>query len=145
MDEFQNFTGASGACNLFIGVVREGSKNEMVREKEHKKISGIYLEYYQSMTENAIKTILENALAKFPELNFCSLVHRIGYIKAGEAIMLVFTASQYRKTALEATDFLISFLKNQVPLWKKEIFADGSESWVEQKQSDRLGFRKYQN
>ena len=134
----------SGAYNLFIGVVRESSKNGARHKTEYKKITGIYLEYYQSMTENAIKTTLENALDKFPELNFCSLVHRIGHIKAGEAIMLVFTASQYRKTALEATDYLISFLKNRVPLWKKEIFADGSEAWVEQKLRDRMSYQKYQ-
>jgi molybdopterin synthase catalytic subunit len=66
----------------------------------------------------------------------CTLIHRVGRLVPGENIVLVVAAAAHRRAALEATEFLIDWLKTRAPFWKKEIFADGGEAWVAARESD---------
>ena len=50
--------------------------------------------------------------------------------------MLVLAAAAHRQAALEATQFLIDWLKTKAPFWKKELFADGGDAWVEAREAD---------
>ncbi len=97
-------------------------------------IIALELEHYPAMTREALETLVTQAVARW-ELLGCVLIHRVGVIKTGEAIVLVGTASSHRAAALEACTFLIDRLKTEAPFWKKEHKADGAK-WVDTKASD---------
>jgi molybdopterin synthase catalytic subunit len=87
------------------------------------------------MTERAMTTIGAEAEARW-SLMGSLLIHRVGPMRPGETIVLVLAASAHRQAALEASAFLIDWLKTKAPFWKKERFADGSEAWVDARESD---------
>jgi len=116
-----------GAVVTFTGLVRDFD-NE-------KHILALHLEHYPGMTEKSLHEIAEQATARWP-LQGIVIIHRIGRLEAGDAIVLVATASAHRNAAFAAADFVMDYLKNDAPFWKKEIRDDGEE-WVAAKQSDR--------
>ena len=65
-----------------------------------------------------------------------TLIHRVGTLHPGDNIVLVLAACAHRQAALDATGFLIDWLKTKAPFWKKETFVDGTESWVEARADD---------
>jgi molybdopterin synthase catalytic subunit len=71
-------------------------------------------------------------------------VHRYGLIKPGENIVLVVTASAHRQAAFEGASFLMDYLKNAAPFWKKQHLVNGEESdWVETKADDKEAFKRW--
>ena len=113
--------GEIGGLGCFVGTVRDTSKG--------REIVSMTLEHYPAMTERAMAKIADEAAERWPLLG-CTLIHRVGTLLAGENIVLVLAASAHRQAALDATGFLIDWLKTRAPFWKKERFADGSETWV---------------
>jgi molybdopterin synthase catalytic subunit len=116
-----------GGIGCFVGVVRGGSGANA--------ISAMTLEHYPGMTERAIERIAAEAEARWNLLG-CTIIHRIGRLLPGENIVLVLAASAHRQAALEATSFLIDWLKTRAPFWKKEHLAAGQESWVAARTAD---------
>jgi molybdopterin synthase catalytic subunit len=112
-----------GAVASFTGLVRGDDG-----------VTAIALEHYPAMTEAALRALCEAATARW-QLSGCTLIHRIGKMAVGEAIVLVATASPHRAAALEACAFLIDRLKTDAPFWKKEYRGDAAR-WVEAKASD---------
>lgn len=116
-----------GAIGSFLGTVRDVAGG--------RTITAMTLEHYPGMTERAMARIAAEAERRWPLLG-CTLIHRIGRLLPGENIVLVLAASPHRHAALEATGFLIDWLKTAAPFWKKESFVDGSEGWVEARETD---------
>jgi molybdopterin synthase catalytic subunit len=87
------------------------------------------------MTERAIARIVEEAERRWSLLG-CTVIHRSGRLLAGENIVLVLAAASHRQPALDATAFLIDWLKTKAPFWKKEESVGGAESWVEARVED---------
>ncbi len=92
------------------------------------------LEHYPAMTERALAAIAAEADARWP-LTGGSVIHRIGRMLPGEAIVLVAVASAHRAAAFDAAAFLMDWLKTKAPFWKSEERAGGA-TWVEAKASD---------
>ncbi|SFR79431.1 molybdenum cofactor biosynthesis protein MoaE [Sphingomonas jatrophae] len=113
-----------GAVASFTGIVRGGDGLE-----------ALVLEHHPTMTMKAIRVICETAAARWPLLGIVA-IHRVGPLSVGERIVLVAAASPHRAAALEATAFLIDWLKTRAPFWKQERFADGRTSWVEARAED---------
>ncbi|MEM9044562.1 MAG: molybdenum cofactor biosynthesis protein MoaE [Pseudomonadota bacterium] len=113
-----------GAVASFIGLVR-GSR-ETVRSLE--------LEHYPGMTERSLEAILFEAKERWP-LDGARIVHRVGALAPGDQIVLVLTASRNREASLEATAFIMDYLKTRAPFWKKEDGPEGS-TWVDARESD---------
>ncbi len=113
-----------GGIGCFVGVVRDDDG-----------LSALVLEHYPAMTERAIRRIAEQAAGRFG-LCGCTVIHRVGALAVGEAIVLVLAAAPHRAAALEATAFLIDWLKTEAPFWKREARADGSQRWVEAREAD---------
>jgi molybdopterin synthase catalytic subunit len=86
------------------------------------------------MTEASLTQVCEDAMRRW-QLAGCTIIHRVGRMTVGEAIVLVVAASSHRANALEACAYLIDRLKTDAPFWKKE-FRDGAAIWVEAKDSD---------
>ena len=111
-----------GGIVTFLGTVRDFS-----RGKEVKKL---VFEHYPDMAVEKMKELREKALEKF-EIIEVSMLHRKGEIGIGENIALIVVAAEHRKDAFLACMWLIDELKKVVPIWKKEITAEG-EIWVEE-------------
>jgi molybdopterin synthase catalytic subunit len=115
-----------GGVASFTGVVRGGGG-----------LSALRLEAYPGMTERALEAIAEQAMRRWALLG-CTLIHRHGTLAVGERIVLVGTAAPHRAAALEACAFLIDWTKTKAPLWKQELFADGTSHWVEARADDAV-------
>tara|TARA_B110000196_G_scaffold297090_1_gene287913 strand:+ start:851 stop:1318 length:468 start_codon:yes stop_codon:yes gene_type:complete len=118
-----------GAVVSFIGYVREYNE-----DTKTKKLKQMYLEHYPGMSEKALMKIELNAKSRW-SLEDVFIVHRIGKLLPREPIVAVVVASQHRKNAFEACEFIIDFLKTDAPFWKKEI-SDQDELWVQNRVED---------
>ena len=126
MERLQAAAGDAGAIASFLGIVRRGQKHP---------IEAMTLEHYPGMTERAIARMAAEAEGRWA-LSGCRIIHRTGRIPVGGRIVLVLTASRHRQSALEATAFLIDWLKVGAPFWKKEHPVAGEAQWVEAKAAD---------
>lgn len=118
-----------GGIGCFVGTVRAD------KGPAGSAVMGMTLEHYPGMTERAIGRIVEEAEARWPLLG-CTVVHRVGPLRPGDNIVLVIAASSHRQAALDATAFLIDWLKTKAPFWKKEDRSDGAGAWVEARETD---------
>jgi molybdopterin synthase catalytic subunit len=117
-----------GGLGCFIGTVRAAPPGERV-------LTAMTLEQYPGMTQRALEKIAAEAERRW-ELLGCTVIHRHGRLELGANIVLVIAAAAHRQAALDATSFLIDWLKTKAPFWKQEHFADGTGHWVEAKSSD---------
>lgn len=116
-----------GGIGVFVGTVRDTAGG--------RKITAMTLEHYPGMTGRALAAIAAEAEARWP-LARCTVIHRVGRLTPGEGIVLVATTSAHRQAALEATAFLIDWLKTRAPFWKHEEFAEGGGQWVAARDED---------
>lgn len=119
-------SGAAGAVVTFLGQVRESG--------DRQEVTGLVLEHYSGMTERVLHQHIVNACQRWSLLGVV-VVHRVGRMALGENIVGVVVASQHRQAAFDAVQYLMDFLKNDVPIWKQELTDQGAE-WVEQKEAD---------
>jgi molybdopterin synthase catalytic subunit len=116
-----------GGIGCFVGTVRNNALDQ--------RVAAMTLEHYPAMTERAIARITEEAERRWQLLG-CTVIHRVGRLVAGDNIVLVLAAAAHRQPALDATAFLIDWLKTKAPFWKREEFADGGGAWVEAREAD---------
>ena len=114
-----------GGISTFIGIVRGGNNNSL---------NSMTLEHYSGMTEKMLNEIDNEAKERW-DLIETKIIHRYGELFPGDQIVLVITASEHRKNAIESCQFLIDWLKTKAPFWKLEDSTKG-KNWVEEKQSD---------
>ncbi len=110
-----------GATVTLDGYVRQFTKD---RET-------LYLVYeaYEPMALSEIEKLIEKAHEQF-EIAHVGIVHRLGKLEIGETSVVISVSAPHRKAAFKACEWLIRELKRTVPIWKKEVYADG-EMWVE--------------
>ncbi|MDE3095931.1 MAG: molybdenum cofactor biosynthesis protein MoaE [Chloroflexota bacterium] len=110
-----------GAVVLFYGVVRNENRGRSVR----------YLEYdaYEPMALKKLRAVADEVRAKFP-VTGVGVLHRIGRLEVGETSLLVAVSAGHRREAFEACHYAVDRIKETVPIWKKEVWEDGSE-WIE--------------
>jgi molybdopterin synthase catalytic subunit len=123
-----------GGIGCFVGTVRDHSGG--------RRIQVMRLEHYPAMTVRALERIAGEAEGRWSLLG-CTVIHRVGDLAPGENIVLVLAAAAHRQAALDATGFLIDWLKTSAPFWKKERFADGSEAWVEARTEDHTAAARW--
>ncbi len=121
----------TGAVATFVGLARA----------ERGAAVALELEAYPGFTEAAIGEIADQATARF-QLQDVQIVHRIGRIAPGEAIVFVAAAAAHRREAFEACDFLMDYLKSRAPFWKKEHGPDGAR-WIEPTDRDRTDAQRW--
>jgi molybdopterin synthase catalytic subunit len=123
-----------GGIGAFVGTVRDSAKG--------RPITAMTLEHYPGMTERAMAAVGAAAEQRWGLMGSL-LLHRVGPLRPGETIVLVLAASAHRQAALEASAFLIDWLKTKAPFWKKESFADGSEAWVDAREADEAAAARW--
>lgn len=109
-----------GGIATFLGCARDFSEGHNVSE--------ISFEAYGSMALTEMRTLREEAIARFGLLD-ARIVHRVATVKAGDNIVLIVAGAEHRAAAFDACRWMIDELKQRVPIWKKEITPLG-EAWV---------------
>ncbi len=112
---------AAGAVVLFLGTTREFTAG--------KQTASLDYECYPEMAEKKLAELEAEARRRWP-LEECAVVHRLGHLEIEEASVAVAVSSPHRAAAFEAARWLIDTIKQDVPIWKKENWADGSQEWV---------------
>lgn len=103
------------------GYVRQFTKG---RETLH-----LVYEAYEPMAVKEMQKLVEQAKREF-EISNVGIIHRLGKLEIGETSVVISVAAPHRRAAFAACEWLIKELKRTVPIWKKEVYADG-EIWIE--------------
>ena len=131
-----------GGIGCFVGVVRDNGPSVTDPSVTVRSVTAMTLEHYPGMTERAIARIVEQASERWPLLG-CTVIHRVGTLLPGENIVLVVAASSHRQAALDATAFLIDWLKTKAPFWKREDLASGDGAWVDAREEDNAAASRW--
>ena len=116
-----------GGIATFVGAVRD--------QNEGKKVVAIEYQAYEPMAIKTMQSIGEEMRRAYGEVEV-AMVHRVGRLQVGEVSVVVAVGAPHRHEALGALGFGIERLKQAIPVWKKEFYADGS-SWLEQEPPGR--------
>ena len=111
-----------GALVTFFGSVRDSFEGRQVKLLRY--------EVYDEMAEASIRRI-EQEVRAASGADQVFIQHRVGDLHPGEHTILVAASSPHRHAAFEACRVALERVKTEVPVWKKEIYADGGEAWVE--------------
>ncbi len=111
-----------GAQVLFMGTVRASTDGWQTR--------GLDYEAYASMAESVLEDIAQRADALWPGCRL-AMAHRVGILAPGQAAVGVAAASSHRGDAFAAARFCIERLKQELPVWKKELGVDGRTFWAD--------------
>ena len=111
----------AGAVAVFEGTVRN----------HHEGRDVLHLEYeaHDPVAGREGRRIVDEASERFG-LDYASAVHRVGKLEIGESAVIVVVSAPHRAEAFDACRFIIDEIKQRVPIWKKEFYADGSSGWV---------------
>ncbi|WP_019638363.1 molybdenum cofactor biosynthesis protein [Paenibacillus fonticola] len=111
-------TANHGATLVFVGTTREMTGSQRT----------IHLEYeaYIPMALSKMEQIGEEIAASWPGTK-CAISHRIGQVNIAESSVIIAVSTPHRNDSYEASRYAIERLKQIVPIWKKEIWEDGTE------------------
>jgi molybdopterin synthase catalytic subunit len=111
---------AAGGLAVFVGAVRDHDGGQAVTQ----------LEYSAHPTaEQRLAEVAAEVAGEF-DVVAVAAVHRVGLLAIGDVAVVSAVSAAHRGTAFEASRALIDRLKERVPIWKHQLFADGTEEWV---------------
>ncbi len=116
-----------GATVTLDGYARRFTKDKATGEVRVTEY--LVYEAYEPMALKEMAKLIERAKAEF-EVSAIGIVHRLGRFEIGETSVVISVAAPHRKAAFAACEWLIKELKRTVPIFKKEVYADG-EAWSE--------------
>ena len=111
----------AGGAVLFVGTIR--------RRSGGKTVEGLTYEVYREMAERRMREIEVRVRKRWPVVKI-AMVHRYGRLKVGEVSVAVAISCEHRAEAFEACRYAIDTIKGTLPMWKKERFKGGSQTWV---------------
>ncbi len=112
-----------GAHSIFLGQVR----SDIIDEQQ---VSAIDYTTYEEMALEKMHEIREDIFSQF-QLTCMHVYHSLGVVKVGEICLFVFTSSKHRKMAIAACEEVVERIKQELPVWGKELFENGSYQWKE--------------
>ena len=114
-----------GAHNIFLGQIRKD-------EVAGKTVSAIEFSCYEEMAEKKLHDIREDAFKKF-DLTCMHIYHSLGIVNLGEICFFVFVSAAHRPQVYEATEYIVNKVKEDVPIFGKELFETGAYQWKKNK------------
>ncbi len=114
--------GCGGEC-VFIGKTRPDIN------KTHGELLALNYDCYQKMAQEELQTLAEEAIDRY-SVRHIRVTHAIGEVPIDEASVVIAVSSDHRDDAFTACRFMIDLLKQRVPIWKQEMWADGT-TWSE--------------
>jgi molybdopterin synthase catalytic subunit len=116
-----------GGMALFIGTVRASAA---VAGNEDRAVTSLDYEAHPTLAETKLAEIAHTAAGKW-DVRRVFAVHRTGKCELGEPTVVVACGAPHRGEALEACRWIIDTIKAEVPIWKREVYADsGDSAWV---------------
>jgi molybdopterin synthase catalytic subunit/molybdopterin converting factor small subunit len=112
-----------GAVVVFLGTVRNHHAG--------RRVDKLTYTAYRRMAEEALSKIVADLEASSPGLR-AAIVHRLGEVPVGEPSVVIAVASAHRAAAYEASRTALERLKAEVPIWKREHYAEGDAAWREE-------------
>lgn len=111
---------AAGGVVSFTGLVRSADGGRQVTS----------LDYSAHPTaRDVMLTVVEAVASSLPVVRVAAL-HRVGLLAVGDVAVVVAASAAHRDQAFEAARRLIDDIKATVPIWKHQVFADGTQEWV---------------
>ena len=118
---------AAGAVVLFLGITRQFTKG--------RETASLSYEAYREMAVKELERLERQARERWPLVD-CNIVHRLGEVPLAEASVAIAVSSHHRGDAFDAGRWLIDTLKETVPIWKQEHWANGGAEWVHPEHAD---------
>lgn len=113
--------GAAGAIVGFVGAVRNHDGGRSV----------VRLDYSAHPTAGAVLDEVVEAIAgDAAGVRAIAVSHRTGELEVGDVAFVVAVAADHRRAAFETCERIVENVKAQLPVWKHQIFADGTDEWV---------------
>ena len=110
----------AGASVAFCGVVREHDHGRDVVE----------LEYQGHPSAEAVLREIAAEFAAEPDVLALAVSHRVGVLAVGDVALVAAVATAHRAEAFDLCRRLVEEVKHRLPIWKRQVFADGSDEWV---------------
>lgn len=111
---------ASGAVVVFSGVVRDHDHGREV----------VSLEYVGHPSADEVLRACRDEIAADPLVLAVAVSHRIGELKIGDAALVAAVSAAHRAEAFAACARLVDIVKERLPIWKRQVFTDGTDEWV---------------
>lgn len=121
---FMKHDPSCGATAMF-----EGSARSEWNERG-KSLHRLEYEAYSTMAERQLEALAGEAIGRW-SLGKVAMIHRLGAVAVGEVSVVVAVAAAHRAECFDACKWLIDTVKRDVPIWKKDVYEDGTEKWVE--------------
>jgi molybdopterin synthase catalytic subunit len=109
-----------GAIDLFCGTVRD-------RSEDRQGVETLEYEAYESFVVPRLEEIAREARLRWPEIGRLAFLHRVGALTVGEISVVVAVSTPHRAEAFDSVRWSIDTLKTTVPIWKREIWKDGTD------------------
>jgi molybdopterin synthase catalytic subunit len=109
-----------GGVVTFLGVVRDSDGGRAVAALEY--------EAYEPLALAEFEAIAREAASQFGDVRI-AIAHRVGRVDAGQVAVVVCAAAVHRKAAFAACELVIDAVKARAPIWKREMYADGTTAW----------------
>lgn len=90
-----------------------------------KKVVRLEYEAYIPMAKKTLENLIAEARQQW-DLKHVAIYHRTGVVPVGQVSVIIATSSKHRKDSIDSVEFLIDSLKDRCPIWKKEVYEDGS-------------------
>jgi molybdopterin synthase catalytic subunit len=110
----------AGATVVFCGVVREHDDGRNVTD----------LEYQAHPSAEAVLREVAGEIAAEPDVLAVAVSHRVGALTVGDVALVAAVATAHRREAFDACARLVDEVKGRLPVWKRQVFTDGTDEWV---------------
>jgi molybdopterin synthase catalytic subunit len=111
----------AGGIGIFVGTVRD--------HHDGRRVAHLTYEAWHERATAALDEVADETVARHPGVRAVYLAHRIGRLEIGEVSVVCAASAPHRGQALTAAADLIDTVKARVPIWKREVLADGAVRW----------------
>lgn len=112
----------AGGHSIFLGQVRADTVNG-------KTVKAIEYSAYIELVNVAAEKISKTLLSEFTDVKSIDIIHSTGRVNSGEISLLVTVSAGHRLHAIQACSKAVELIKENLPVWKKEIYEDDSHKW----------------
>ena len=112
---------AAGAVVGFVGMIRDHDGGRQVVKLEYSA---------HPSAADVLADVVAEVAAQAPDTRAIAASHRIGVLQIGEAALVAAVAADHRQAAFATCAQLVDAIKARLPVWKRQVFADGTDEWV---------------
>jgi molybdopterin synthase catalytic subunit len=112
-----------GGQTIFLGQVRADEING-------KKVKAIEYSAYIELVTTEVEKVKKSIFDEFNDVKSVDIIHSTGIVAAGQISLVVLVSAGHRKQAIQACSKAVELIKQNLPVWKKEIYDDKSHKWL---------------